>query len=172
MAMTIVHSTSAMELTQSALGPHGLARGVTVDGVMTAQVALNDPRYADTEQLVRVATSMLERLSTSPGIDAAALVNYPPLSMIRVGVPVTIEGQTPPPGQLWMARYWVAAPGYFHTAGIRLLDRKSTRLNSSHGYISYAVFCLKKKKKLINPRRRTGIDHIYSLVTLTTGRQC
>src|SRR5687768_18181528 len=26
-----------------------------------------------------------------------------------------------------------------------LLDRKSTRLNSSHGYISYAVFCLKKK---------------------------
>src|SRR2546422_5386940 len=28
-----------------------------------------------------------------------------------------------------------------------LIDRKSTRLNSSHGYISYAVFCLKKKKK-------------------------
>src|SRR2546422_6320495 len=32
-------------------------------------------------------------------------------------------------------------------AGIRgPADRKSTRLNSSHGYISYAVFCLKKKK--------------------------
>src|SRR2546422_4696449 len=30
------------------------------------------------------------------------------------------------------------------------LDRKSTRLNSSHGYISYAVFCLKKKKKKEN----------------------
>src|SRR2546422_10533629 len=29
----------------------------------------------------------------------------------------------------------------------RIGDRKSTRLNSSHGYISYAVFCLKKKKK-------------------------
>src|SRR5687768_17664764 len=28
-----------------------------------------------------------------------------------------------------------------------VIDRKSTRLNSSHGYISYAVFCLKKKKK-------------------------
>src|SRR2546422_4689754 len=27
-------------------------------------------------------------------------------------------------------------------------DRKSTRLNSSHGYISYAVFCLKKKKNI------------------------
>src|SRR2546429_6063177 len=30
------------------------------------------------------------------------------------------------------------------------LDRKSTRLNSSHGYISYAVFCLKKKKNEIH----------------------
>src|SRR2546430_3127424 len=32
--------------------------------------------------------------------------------------------------------------------GTLLLDRKSTRLNSSHSQISYAVFCLKKKKKL------------------------
>src|SRR2546422_6398809 len=30
----------------------------------------------------------------------------------------------------------------------RTIDRKSTRLNSSHGYISYAVFCLKKKKNI------------------------
>src|SRR2546429_5068702 len=34
-------------------------------------------------------------------------------------------------------------------------DRKSTRLNSSHGYISYAVFCLKKKTK-----RRTNCSRI------------
>src|SRR2546422_3563862 len=38
-----------------------------------------------------------------------------------------------------------------HQLGSRFVlpwgDRKSTRLNSSHGYISYAVFCLKKKKK-------------------------
>src|SRR2546429_6606848 len=31
--------------------------------------------------------------------------------------------------------------------GVQRRDRKSTRLNSSHGYISYAVFCLKKKKQ-------------------------
>src|SRR6266436_9384826 len=39
-----------------------------------------------------------------------------------------------------------------HVADAQLLeqlDRKSTRLNSSHGYISYAVFCLKKKKHLV-----------------------
>src|SRR2546422_5604020 len=33
-------------------------------------------------------------------------------------------------------------------------DRKSTRLNSSHGYISYAVFCLKKKKPGWEARQR------------------
>src|SRR5687768_17683656 len=40
------------------------------------------------------------------------------------------------------------------------IDRKSTRLNSSHGYISYAVFCLKKKKKK-KPESRTQVfkDH-------------
>src|SRR2546422_1219266 len=40
------------------------------------------------------------------------------------------------------------------------VDRKSTRLNSSHGYISYAVFCLKKKKKNIesvNVKNRTRV---------------
>src|SRR2546429_1936658 len=36
-------------------------------------------------------------------------------------------------------------------------DRKSTRLNSSHGYISYAVFCLKKKKK-------TGAHRVKDIV--------
>src|SRR2546422_3889536 len=37
-----------------------------------------------------------------------------------------------------------------HAVVQRRLDRKSTRLNSSHGYISYAVFCLKKKKTTIS----------------------
>src|SRR5687768_18354736 len=32
--------------------------------------------------------------------------------------------------------------------GVPYVDRKSTRLNSSHGYISYAVFCLKKKNEI------------------------
>src|SRR5687768_18404129 len=37
-------------------------------------------------------------------------------------------------------------------------DRKSTRLNSSHGYISYAVFCLKKKSDLVaHPRAILGM---------------
>src|SRR5207247_10093325 len=44
----------------------------------------------------------------------------------------------------------LAEAGQFETielAGFGQIDRKSTRLNSSHEWISYAVFCLKKKKK-------------------------
>ena len=36
---------------------------------------------------------------------------------------------------------------YYWNLKHNLIDRKSTRLNSSHANISYAVFCLKKKKK-------------------------
>src|SRR5256886_3492014 len=53
-------------------------------------------------------------------------------------------------------------PPYAHSAATRAAtkqDRKSTRLNSSHSQISYAVFCLKKKKKThcrwVGGRRRS-----------------
>src|SRR5256884_3779607 len=42
-------------------------------------------------------------------------------------------------------------------------DRKSTRLNSSHGYISYAVFCLKKKNTSINTSHGYNSYTHYSL---------
>src|SRR2546429_2492307 len=38
------------------------------------------------------------------------------------------------------------------------LDRKSTRLNSSHGYISYAVFCLKKNNAAFADPARHGLE--------------
>src|SRR5260221_9353729 len=51
-------------------------------------------------------------------------------------------------------------------------DRKSTRLNSSHTVISYAVFCLKKKKKWIpgNHRPTGPVDHITGVVFTATGK--
>src|SRR2546430_4777875 len=46
--------------------------------------------------------------------------------------------------------------------GVNLLDRKSTRLNSSHSQISYAVFCLKKKNnRLPHPSIVSGMIHGY-----------
>src|SRR5687768_11946763 len=51
---------------------------------------------------------------------------------------------------LWKKVQTGLSAGRVQSVAVRLIverDRKSTRLNSSHGYISYAVFCLKKKKK-------------------------
>src|SRR2546422_7909549 len=47
------------------------------------------------------------------------------------------------------------------------LDRKSTRLNSSHGYISYAVFCLKKKKTKKRTRDILTAQHSTRAATTT-----
>src|SRR2546429_6180657 len=54
-------------------------------------------------------------------------------AQMKISGPIFTPGDTKPPGQ-------------------QGIDRKSTRLNSSHGYISYAVFCLKKKKKTTTPQ--------------------
>src|SRR2546430_11063470 len=48
-------------------------------------------------------------------------------------------------------------------------DRKSTRLNSSHSQISYAVFCLKKKKKKIV---ESQVDHLKALEAVFNHTSC
>src|SRR2546422_11558182 len=49
--------------------------------------------------------------------------------------------------------FWPQALTAVMSKPVEPRDRKSTRLNSSHGYISYAVFCLKKKKKQVSQTR-------------------
>src|SRR3712207_8211779 len=56
----------------------------------------------------------------------------------------TVGGQKIPPVDAYIAGYQAGAKAAY--PGIE--DRKSTRLNSSHANISYAVFCLKKKTKV------------------------
>src|SRR2546422_4562204 len=57
-------------------------------------------------------------------------------------------------------------------AGSSDVDRKSTRLNSSHGYISYAVFCLKKKKNRDCPEYLVvgNSPALYTYYALQCGR--
>src|SRR3712207_7292056 len=59
------------------------------------------------------------------------------------GGPFTGNGEVSRYRLEW-AGWWIR----YDTAALQAEDRKSTRLNSSHANISYAVFCLKKKKKL------------------------
>src|SRR5256885_12261931 len=58
------------------------------------------------------------------------------------------------PGWSAMSRSWLTA-----TSTSRVQDRKSTRLNSSHLVISYAVFCLKKKKTYL-----TMLSHLNTAI--------
>src|SRR2546422_7879026 len=57
-----------------------------------------------------------------------------------------IHKRTPPSGRATAGAHARVFPEFMMLKRLGR-DRKSTRLNSSHGYISYAVFCLKKKKK-------------------------
>src|SRR2546429_5561459 len=61
----------------------------------------------------------------------------------------------------------LADPGQRLEVGLRG-DRKSTRLNSSHGYISYAVFCLKKKKNKCKIFRDKRAYVCYATVSADT----
>src|SRR2546422_26716 len=61
-----------------------------------------------------------------------SLLNLARIDLARAGRQLVAKVHGEPVGQHLLRR--------------RRIDRKSTRLNSSHGYISYAVFCLKKKK--------------------------
>src|SRR5438105_10303765 len=68
---------------------------------------------------------------------------------------VVLEEEAEPPRSASVAAVAVRTETAMRTCGGRppfdqaFVDRKSTRLNSSHEWISYAVFCLKKKKKQI-----------------------
>src|SRR5687768_17942369 len=67
----------------------------------------------------------------------------------------TIVGVLPPDARIefpWMA---IRPEGRVQT------DRKSTRLNSSHGYISYAVFCLKKKNS-VQPLNCSPVPSVFA----------
>src|SRR5438094_3648736 len=71
---------------------------------------------------------------------------------------------------------WLSKVGVNTSAAQRGIDRKSTRLNSSHRTISYAVFCLKKKKKNLKNHnetlteiQRASCEHAIGRVSIPSG---
>src|SRR5262249_10516373 len=122
LALAIVLTVLAVTLTRSAVALHDLARGVSVEGVMTAQLALNDPRYTEPGQMVRTTRAIVERPCRSPAVAGGALGTYGALSLIRVGTRVGVEGVPPPSNDRpWVARYFVVSPNYFSAVGIPLV---------------------------------------------------
>src|SRR2546427_9508052 len=76
----------------------------------------------------------------------AALAN-PDLPCVNLGNVITREGDFRNPNQVKAVCDREGNALYMSRQPVPTTDRKSTRLNSSHSQISYAVFCLKKKKK-------------------------
>src|SRR5207249_10931685 len=72
-------------------------------------------------------------------------VHLPVAASLRLVIALREDGITPRASEVEV-REVGAAPDDSDVVAARALDRKSTRLNSSHVSISYAVFCLKKKK--------------------------
>src|SRR5690625_6813867 len=74
-------------------------------------------------------------------INGKLIINHDPSYTVMTNDPIFSE-------QLAINEYWKGIPGNIFSPGTNRAaeDRKSTRLNSSHVAISYAVFCLKKKK--------------------------
>src|SRR2546427_6195926 len=87
---------------------------------------------------------------------AVSLAFHIVFAMVGIAMPVLMvvaERRWQVTGQdvyLELARRWAKGTAILFAVGAvsgTVLDRKSTRLNSSHSQISYAVFCLKKKQK-------------------------
>src|SRR5699024_12415994 len=81
--------------------------------------------------------------------DALPILSREPTSVVptttgRSAVEVASSSRAPRPGWPKMRSVITVPPS---SADLPVVDRKSTRLNSSHVSISYAVFCLKKKKE-------------------------
>src|SRR5439155_7376649 len=95
-----------------------------------------------------------------PRTPSAATVSFPPtrpvvsrLIPLRLKIGLnSLNEREPGPPALMRKRLLSASRGWMG-------DRKSTRLNSSHVAISYAVFCLKKKKKKICRYNASSIMH-------------
>src|SRR3712207_7414656 len=93
------------------------------------------------------ATTEIYTLSLHDALPIYLLARYVELMQLRFGDRIVVE--------------WAVADA---ARGARvpflvLQDRKSTRLNSSHANISYAVFCLKKKKTPINLISTSSLNH-------------
>src|SRR2546427_279267 len=90
------------------------------------------------------------------GVDGLLIVDYPPeeceafAAQLRARDMDLIFLLAPTSTTERMQQVARVASGYVYYVSLKGVDRKSTRLNSSHSQISYAVFCLKKKKNYDN----------------------
>src|SRR2546427_6680264 len=124
------------------------------DDALALMLALNSPEL-DVRAITVVPGNVTSAMGLENALRMVSLAN-------RCDIPVAAGAQHPLFQKLITAEFWHGKNGlanvelpaskckvdpHFGPDLIVQIDRKSTRLNSSHSQISYAVFCLKKKKK-------------------------
>src|SRR5436309_8994195 len=99
-----------------------LSPGFRVEQILTARLTLSRSRYPDARRIAAFQRELLERVRNTPGVQAAGLTAYLPLSGTDNGWGFVIEGRPAlRTGEYEMAKYRPVSPGYFETIGIPLL---------------------------------------------------
>jgi putative ABC transport system permease protein len=97
-------------------------RNLDPHNVLTAQLWMPPSRYPSAAAERRFLDAVLDRMRSLPGVEAASVVNYPPLGILGTGVDFEIEGRPPPaPGEAMGARFQVIDPAYFRTLRLPLI---------------------------------------------------
>jgi putative ABC transport system permease protein len=122
-ALSIVLLAGALLMVQSFVRVQRLQFGFDVDRVLTGRVILPEYRYPDPAKIEAFARELMPRLLAIPGVDAAGLTNYLPLSGWSGGTQFSIDGQpTLTRAEQPTAGYQVATEDYFRTMGVRLVS--------------------------------------------------
>jgi predicted permease len=121
-ALSLVLLIGSGLLVRSFMRLQNVAPGFDPEGVLTMELTLTGPRYADAQIVRDTYRDLWARLDVLPGVTASGGVTSLPLSGFFAWGPITIEGRTPPPGENFInADQRVASGRYFEAMGIPLV---------------------------------------------------
>jgi putative ABC transport system permease protein len=118
-ALALVLLIGATLMMRSFLHLRQLQPGFDTASQVTTRLYLSNDRYPDGASRIAFFRSALERLTSTPGAEAVAAINYLPLSGNNSGSSFRVEGQTFAPGQSPHAGWRPITAGYFRTFGMR-----------------------------------------------------
>ncbi|HSK09770.1 MAG TPA: ABC transporter permease [Vicinamibacterales bacterium] len=121
-SLSVVLLAGALLMVQSFMRLQRLDFGFDVERVMSGRVILPPYRYADEARIAAFTRELVPRLQSIPGVEAAGVTNYLPLSGWGGSLGFTVEGQPQlPANEQPSASYHAASEDYFRAMGIRLI---------------------------------------------------
>jgi len=121
MALALVLLVGAGLTTRSLTTLLAVDTGFDPEGVLTAGIELPDSRYAEPAEWPLVYDRVIERVRALPGVEAAAGVQYLPLTPDIDGGNYQVEGEPPPEGAPIIGDRMRVTPGYFETVRMRMI---------------------------------------------------